>query len=84
MFRNKIILGTGFLVLFGFSQAFGASLWLNGRDLYSSQGSREFKPGDIITIVVNEESTAQQAATTNTQDDSSLEVKTTPSIPFFD
>jgi len=66
------------------SQAsFGASLWLNGRDLYSSQGSREFKPGDIITVVIAEESTAQQAATTNTQDNSQLEIKAEPQIPFF-
>lgn len=59
------------------------SLWLNGRDLYSTQGGREFKPGDIITIQIAEEATAQQAATTNLQKDSSVEVKSDPGIPFF-
>jgi flagellar L-ring protein precursor FlgH len=60
-----------------------ASLWLNGRDLYSSQGGREYSPGDIITVVIAEEASAQQAATTNTQDDAAVEVKTDPEIPLF-
>ncbi|HNW34479.1 MAG TPA: flagellar basal body L-ring protein FlgH [Candidatus Ozemobacteraceae bacterium] len=60
------------------------SLWLNGRDLYSSQGSsHEFKPGDIITVMISEAATAQQAATTNAQDDVAVEVKSDPQIPFF-
>ena len=61
-----------------------APLWSTGRDLYSSVGGKEYRAGDIITILVSEEATAQQSATTNTQEDSSLEVKTGPSIPFFD
>ncbi|MBF0498957.1 MAG: flagellar basal body L-ring protein FlgH [Candidatus Riflebacteria bacterium] len=62
---------------------FGASLWLNGRDLYSLQGGHEFKVGDIVTVTVSESSTAQQAATTDTNANASVEVKTSPSIPFF-
>lgn len=65
------------------STASAASLWLNGRDLYSSQGAHEFRAGDIITVVISEEATAQQAATTNAQDDASIEVKSEPQIPFF-
>jgi len=66
------------------SSASGGSLWLNGRDLYSSQGgSHEFKAGDIITVLISEAATAQQAATTNAQDDVSIEVKSEPKIPFF-
>ncbi len=77
------ILLVGLLLLVSFS-AEGGSLWLNGRDLYSTQGgSREYKPGDILTISIAEEATAQQSATTNTTDDSSLEVKSATKIPFF-
>lgn len=65
------------------SNASAGSLWLNGRDLYSSQGAQEFKAGDIITVVISEAATAQQAATTNSQDDSELEIKSNPQIPFF-
>ena len=62
----------------------GASLWLNGRDLYSMKGGgKEYRPGDIITITISEESTAQSAATTNTKDDSQVEIKSGPQIPFF-
>ncbi len=64
-------------------QADAASLWLAGNDLYSTRGGREFKPGDIITIVISEESNAQSKATTNTSKDSTTEVTTAPRIPFF-
>jgi flagellar L-ring protein precursor FlgH len=60
-----------------------ASLWLSGNDLYSAKGSRDFKPGDIITIVISEESNAQSKATTSTQKDSAVEVTSGPQIPFF-
>ena len=65
------------------SLAQGASLWLGGNDLYSAKGARDFKPGDIITIVISEESNAQSKATTQTQKDSTTELKTGPQIPFF-
>lgn len=86
--RNRMMDGLKTLIACLFMLAlaapgFSAPLWSTGRDLYSSQGGKEFHPGDIITIVVSEEATAQQSATTNTQDDSSLEVKTGPAIPFF-
>jgi flagellar L-ring protein precursor FlgH len=60
-----------------------ASLWLGGNDLYSSKGARDFRPGDIITIVISEESNAQSKATTQTQKDSTTEIKSAPQIPFF-
>jgi len=74
-----------FIALFAWaaSTASGASLWLNGRDLYSSQGAHEYKAGDIITVMIAESATAQQAAKTNTQDDASIEVKSNPQVPFF-
>lgn len=59
------------------------SLWLGGRDLYSTQGGREFKPGDIITVKIAEQATAKQQATTDTADDSQVEIKSSPKIPFF-
>ncbi|MBF0545352.1 MAG: flagellar basal body L-ring protein FlgH [Candidatus Riflebacteria bacterium] len=74
---------TAFLVILCSAESFGASLWLNGRDLYSLQGSREFKVGDIVTVTISENTTAQQSATTNTADNSQLEVKSSPAIPFF-
>ncbi|MFZ2957405.1 MAG: flagellar basal body L-ring protein FlgH [Candidatus Ozemobacteraceae bacterium] len=81
--NSKKMLVTVGLVVMLVSPSFGASLWINGRDLYSMQGGREFKVGDIVTVTVSEQATAQQAATTNTNDNTSLEVKTSPSIPFF-
>ncbi len=60
-----------------------ASLWLGGNDLYSAKGARDFRPGDIITIVISEESNAQSKATTQTQKDSTTEIKSAPQIPFF-
>ncbi|HOY65856.1 MAG TPA: flagellar basal body L-ring protein FlgH [Candidatus Ozemobacteraceae bacterium] len=78
---SRLLLAVAFVAIA--SAASAASLWLNGRDLYSSQGSKEFKPGDIITVVISESATAQQAATTDTQDNTQLEVKSEPKIPFF-
>jgi len=59
-----------------------SSLWLGGNDLYSSKNAREYQPGDIITIVISEESNAQSKATTNTQKESTNEVSTGPEIPI--
>lgn len=59
------------------------SLWLNGNDLYSAKGSRDFRPGDIITIVISEKSNAQSRATTNTQKESTVEANSGPSIPVL-
>ncbi|MBI3037833.1 flagellar basal body L-ring protein FlgH [bacterium] len=82
MFKSNFIFAVIFLA--GFSESLlGAPLWLTGRDLYSSKNSRVYHPGDIITVLIAEEATAQQAASTNTQDDSQLEVKSSPAIPFF-
>ena len=61
-----------------------ASLWLNGNDLYSSQGAaRNYQPGDIITIVIDETNSAQSKATTKTEKESETEVTTEPKIPIF-
>ena len=60
-----------------------ASLWLSGKDLYSAKGARDFIPGDIVTIVVSENATAQSGATTQTQKDSTMEVTSGPQIPFL-
>jgi flagellar L-ring protein precursor FlgH len=65
------------------SPCIAGSLWLSGNDLYSSKGARDFRPGDIITIVISEESNAQSRATTNTQKESTMEIKSGPEIPFF-
>lgn len=61
--------------------AMAAPLWLGGNDLYTPGGTREFKPGDIITVNVAEQASAQQKASSATADDSSVEVKATPQIP---
>ncbi len=71
------------LMLMLTAPAGAASLWLAGNDLYSTKGGREFAPGDIITIVISEESNAQSKATTNTNKESSTEITTGPKIPFF-
>ena len=57
------------LTLFGNAfQCNAASLWLNGNDLYSSQGAaRNYQPGDIITIKISESTSAQSKATTKTE-----------------
>lgn len=81
MHRIKIILAV--LVLMTVADATSAaSLWLSGNDLYSSKNAREYTPGDIITIVISEESNAQSKATTSTQKDSTTEVTTGPEIPI--
>lgn len=83
MYKNKKI-AISLLFLFSLSShCMAASLWLNGRDLYSTHGGKDFKPGDIITVVIAEEASAQSAATTNTTDDTQLEIKSDPQIPFF-
>ena len=61
-----------------------ASLWLNGNDLYSSQGAaRNYQPGDIITIQISESTSAQSKATTKTEKESSTEASANPQIPIF-
>ena len=79
--RNNLLM-IGILLLVT-SPCLAGSLWLNGNDLYSRNGSKDFKPGDIITVKISEETTAQSKATTNTQDDSQVEITTGPKIPFF-
>jgi flagellar L-ring protein precursor FlgH len=70
------------VLAFSNSATAAGSLWLSGNDLYSSKNSREYRPGDIITIVISEESNAQSKATTNTQKDSTVEVSSGPEIPI--
>ncbi len=82
MQRIKIFVLT-IAIMFAAFSASAASLWLGGNDLYSAKGAREFRPGDIITIVISEESNAQSRATTQTQKDSTTEIKSAPQIPFF-
>lgn len=60
-----------------------ASLWLSGNDLYSNKGGKDYQAGDIVTIVISEESNAQSKATTSTQKQSTTEVTTGPKIPTF-
>lgn len=82
MHKNNCLILSLLLMLFG-SPLFSASLWLGGNDLYSSKGGREYRPGDIVTIVISEESNAQSKATTNSKKDSNTEIKTGPKIPLF-
>ncbi|MDD2998475.1 MAG: flagellar basal body L-ring protein FlgH [Erysipelotrichia bacterium] len=82
MHRNKLLVTIMLMVLLGTSVN-AASLWLSGNDLYSSKGARDYRPGDIITIVISEESNAQSKATTNTQKETSTEIKSSPKIPYF-
>lgn len=79
----KILVILCLLIAFSDVSGFCSPLWLNGRDLYSSRGGRSFRPGDIITVQISEQASAQSAATTNTTDDSQLEIKSGPKIPFF-
>lgn len=81
MHRIKIILAMSLMCVVSHVVSAG-SLWLSGNDIYSSKNSREYQPGDIITIVISEESNAQSKATTSTQKDSSTEVKSGPEIPI--
>lgn len=75
------------IVLFCFcniAQSNAASLWLNGNDLYSSQGAaRNYQPGDIITIEISESNKAQSKATTKTEKESTTEASAQPRIPIF-
>ncbi|HNX76037.1 MAG TPA: flagellar basal body L-ring protein FlgH [Candidatus Rifleibacterium sp.] len=82
MQRIKLLAMMTFIVLISLP-ANAASLWLSGNDLYSNRGGRDFNPGDIVTIVISEESNAQSKATTNTSKDSNTEISTAPRIPFF-
>lgn len=82
MRRNSLIVLL-FCFLLAATAANAASLWLSGNDLYSSKGSRDFKPGDIITIIISEESNAQSKATTNTSKESQIQATSAPQIPFF-
>ncbi len=86
MRKNNLILVLSLgLVLFGGAiPCNAASLWLNGNDLYSSQGAaRNYKPGDIITIKISESTSAQSKATTKTEKESKTEVTAQPRIPIF-
>lgn len=60
----------------------GRSLWLSGEDLYSGRGTRDFRPGDIITIIISEESNAQSRASTNSRKGASIEASAGPNIPI--
>ncbi len=81
---RKIKLIAALVLFFAFASQAGAnSLWLGGNDLYSSKGGRDYRAGDIITIVISEESNAQSKATTNTQKSSNTEISTGPKIPYF-
>ena len=81
MHRTRTILALSLMMIVT-SGLSASSLWLSGNDLYSSKNAREYQPGDIITIVISEESNAQSKATTNTQKESINEVSTGPEIPI--
>lgn len=81
MHRTRMILALSLMMIVASSLS-ASSLWLSGNDLYSSKNAREYQPGDIITIVISEESNAQSKATTSTQKDSTTEVTTGPEIPI--
>lgn len=64
--------------------ASAASLWLNGNDLYSSNGgARNYMPGDIVTINITEESNATSKASTSTSKEATVEGKSGPQIPLI-
>ena len=81
MHKTRIMLALSLMMIVT-SGLSASSLWLGGNDLYSSKNAREYQPGDIITIVISEESNAQSKATTNTQKESTNEVSTGPEIPI--
>ncbi|PKL47805.1 MAG: hypothetical protein CVV42_11730 [Candidatus Riflebacteria bacterium HGW-Riflebacteria-2] len=81
MHRIRILLALCLMMIVA-SGLSANSLWLSGNDLYSSKNAREYQPGDIITIVISEESNAQSKATTSTQKESINEVSTGPEIPI--
>ena len=86
MLRSKIICSLVLcLSILSFApQAEAVSLWLNGNDLYSSQGAaRNYQPGDIITIKISESTSAQSKATTKTEKETKTEASTSPRIPIF-
>lgn len=85
MLRNNFVLVFMVLALLCCgTDAQGAALWLNGNDLYSSQGAaRNYQPGDIITIRISESTNAQSRATTKTEKESETEVTAEPRIPIF-
>ena len=69
--NNYILILIMILLAVCSSSANAASLWLNGNDLYSSQGAaRNYQPGDIITIKISESTSAQSKATTKTEKES--------------
>ena len=81
--RNNLLIVT---LLFSLMCVFGnaAPLWLNGNDLYSSNGAaRSYKPGDIITISISESSNATSKAKTSTTKETSMDVSASPNIPVF-
>ncbi len=71
------------LLILSCTHCSAASLWLSGNDLYSNRGGKDYQAGDIITIVISEESNAQSKATTSTQKQSTTEVSSGPKIPTF-
>jgi flagellar L-ring protein precursor FlgH len=71
------------LLILSCTHCSAASLWLSGNDLYSNRGGKDYQAGDIITIVISEESNAQSKATTSTQKQSTTEVTSGPKIPTF-
>lgn len=81
MHRTKILMALCLMMSIMHTAA-ASSLWLSGNDLYSSKNAREYQPGDIITIVISEESNAQSKATTSTQKESTNEVSSGPEIPI--
>ena len=82
MQKNKIsYLVMALIVIASATQA--GPLWLSGNDLYSAKGARDFRPGDIVTIVVSEESDARSQATTNTQKETQVQITSNPTIPLF-
>ena len=84
MASTRLLVAVSIILLLGAAPAGAAgSLWMGGRDLYSRQGGREFKPGDIITVKIDESATAKQQASTNTDDNTQVEIKSNPQIPFF-
>lgn len=84
---RKILLKTGVIIVLVYNSitnlAGANSLWLAGEDLYSSRSSKTFRVGDIITIKINEQATAKHQASTDTTDNTQLEVKSSPKIPVF-
>ncbi|MDD3000578.1 MAG: flagellar basal body L-ring protein FlgH [Candidatus Riflebacteria bacterium] len=83
MHKNKVMMIVlGLIFLCNYCHA--ASLWLNGNDLYSSNGAaRNYQPGDLITISISEESNATSKASTSTSKKATVNATTGPKIPIF-